>query len=144
MFQYKNSVCLSNFFPPHHAGENRNWSTIFSWKISTVGCQRKEGFYINTCCWLDSASSGWGQIVEFCEHGSIQVGSCLTGKQKLWYRKPQTSINMVSALACDVIYLGSAYTGCPGKRYTKIHAYVLLPKSFMTLWIRNREYLWDG
>jgi hypothetical protein len=25
----------------------------------------------------------------------------------------------------------SHYTGCPGKRYTKLYAYVLLPKSFM-------------
>jgi hypothetical protein len=44
--------------------------------------------YINACCWPDSASSGEGTIVEFCEHGDIPScsthnGSCLTSRQKL-------------------------------------------------------------
>jgi hypothetical protein len=30
-----------------------------------------------------------------------------------------------------LVYADDVNTGCPGYRYTKIHAYVLVPKSFM-------------
>jgi hypothetical protein len=39
------------------------------------------------------------------------------------------------------------YTGCPGERYKKIHAYVLVPKSFMkvmfsTVYIVTQKYFY--